>query len=169
MSLYLHLITQIISLRDNCFLYSYLKLAFSALMLLSNESVTYEMHIYNFISLWSWPEGCVQAYASINAFKRDKVRNVMWEGSRTNCKTGAADLGPAKEVEQAMGAGQLAAHQPFPFHHAAGLPAMQVVDGCHHHHVCARGRRKRGKQTETDVVQWSSWSARRNCKHFSKT
>lgn len=60
----------------------------------------------------------------------------MWKDSKANSEAGVADLGPAVEVEQAMGAGQLAAHQPLPLHHAAGLPAMQVVDWCHHHHVC---------------------------------
>lgn len=58
--------------------------------------------------------------------------------SGTNGETGAADLGPAEQVKQAVDAGQLAAHQPLPLHQAARLPAMQVIDGCHHHHVCGR-------------------------------
>ena len=60
----------------------------------------------------------------------------MWNGFKTNCETGSAELGPTEEVEQPVGAGQLAAHQPLPLHHAARLPSMQVVDGRHHHHVC---------------------------------
>lgn len=70
----------------------------------------------------------------------------MWNNSKTNSETGVADQGPAVEVEQAMGAGQLAAHQSLPLHHAARLPPMQVVDGCHHHHICVVGEEN---QTET--------------------
>lgn len=58
--------------------------------------------------------------------------------SKANSEAGAADLGPTVEVEQAVGAGQLAAHQPLSLHQAARLPAVQVVDGCHHHHICEK-------------------------------
>lgn len=77
---------------------------------------------------------------------------MQWtKGNRTNRETRAADLGPAVEVEQAMGAGQLATHQPLALHHAARLPPMQVVDGRHHHHVCTAGggeKRRQRKQNE---------------------
>lgn len=69
-----------------------------------------------------------------------------------------ADLGPAVEVKQAMGAGQLAAHQPLPLHHAARLPTMQVVDGCHHHHVCVVGDMTE-YQTETERKWSEEWES----------
>lgn len=62
------------------------------------------------------------------------------------CEAGAADLGPAEEVEQTVDAGQLAAHQPLAFHQGGGVAAVQVVDGRHHHHVC-RGNGRTTTQT----------------------
>lgn len=56
-------------------------------------------------------------------------------------EAGAADLSPAEEVEQAVDAGQLAAHQSLAFHQGGGVTAVQVVDGRHHHHVCRGNRR----------------------------
>lgn len=72
---------------------------------------------------------------------------VLQKQSGTYGETGVADLSPAKEVEEAMDAGQLTAHQPFPLHHATRLPAVEVVDGGHHHHVCGGEARN---QTVTD-------------------
>lgn len=75
------------------------------------------------------------------------MRNVERLVELTNSETVAADLSPAEEVEQAVDTGQLAAHQPLPLHHAARLPAVQIIDGCHHHHVCGRKRENKA-QTE---------------------
>lgn len=72
--------------------------------------------------------------------------------SRTYSETGVADLRPTEEVEEAMDAGQLAAHQPFPLHHAARFPAVKVIDGGHHHHVCGV---ETGNQTETRMTNTS--------------
>lgn len=72
--------------------------------------------------------------------------------SGTYGETGVADLSPTEEVEEAMDAGQLTAHQPLPLHHAPGLPAVEVIDGGHHHHVCAAGTEN---QTETQMTNAS--------------
>lgn len=63
------------------------------------------------------------------------AKSVGREGT-THGETGVADLSPAEEVEEAMDAGQLTAHQPLTLRQGAGLAAVQVVDGRHHHHIC---------------------------------
>lgn len=72
--------------------------------------------------------------------------------SRTYGETSVADLSPTEEVKEAMDAGQLTAHQPFPLHHATRLPAVKVIDGGHHHHVCGA---ETGSQTETQMTNTS--------------
>lgn len=72
--------------------------------------------------------------------------------STTYGETGVADLSPTEEVEEAMDAGQLTAHQPFALHHATRLPAVKVIDGGHHHHVCGA---ETGNQTETQMTNTS--------------
>lgn len=64
-------------------------------------------------------------------------------------EAGAADLSPAEEVEQAVDAGQLAAHQPLALHQGGRVAAVQVVDGRHHHHVCSGNRRTTTQTTVT--------------------
>ncbi len=83
---------------------------------------------------------CVFCHTTKKEKQRSNQQQNVKKHSGTDGETGAADLGPAEQVKQTMDAGQLAAHQPLTLHHAAGLPAMQVIDGCHHHHVCKEER-----------------------------
>lgn len=80
----------------------------------------------------------------------------MVKKKKPNCETDSVDLGPAKEVKESMGAGQLTAHQPLSFHQAARLPSVHVIDGCHHHHIWEE------KQTE-NLMETASLLF---CKHF---